>query len=49
MGLTLVTAVLLMIRPETFGFLIVAAITPAALVVVWITTKADLATIARPY
>jgi len=49
MGLTLVTAVLLMIRPKTFGFLIVAAITLAALVIVWITTEADLATIARPY
>jgi len=49
MVLIIVAVVLLMIWPKTFGFLIVAAITPAALVVVWITTRADLATIARPY
>jgi len=48
MVLVIVTVVLLMIWPRRFGFLMVAAVTPAALVVVWVTTRTDLATIANP-
>jgi hypothetical protein len=48
MALVVVAMVLLTVWPRTFGFLMVAAITPAALVVAWITTRSDLATIAHP-
>jgi len=38
----------LMIWPKRFGFLMVAAIAPLTVVVIWMATRADLATIADP-
>lgn len=43
-----VATAVLMIWPKKFGFLMVAAITPLTVVVIWIATRADLATIADP-
>ena len=47
--IVVIAMVTLMIRPIRYGYLLISAITPVALVAVWLTTRADLAVIAARY